>query len=69
MLTRKANVWDVVIQSETGQTLERKFRAFWDPTKENVTSESIATAAAAMEFVATGKKARFVGISAQLATE
>lgn len=60
--------WDCVLQSEDGNTVSKRFSARWSPEKDFITSESIANACAAEAFRASGRKMRFVGISAQLVT-
>lgn len=57
--------WTAKIQSANdGETKPVSFSCYWDPTKDFITPESIAVAAAARETVKT--KIKHVGISASL---
>lgn len=66
-MERKRFKWNVVLQAATGETIETTFSAFWSPTKDYVTPESIAKAAAVREFLARNKETEIAPISAALA--
>jgi hypothetical protein len=56
--------WNVQLQGEDGEIVEVGFEAFWSPERDFITTESVAAAAAAREYVRRGKTTRFAGISA-----
>lgn len=62
---RKKYEWNVTLQREDGQIVDRKVRAYWDPEQEGC-SEAVAVTAAA-EAWWEGKKAySFAPIAASL---
>lgn len=67
-MKRKRFRWECKIQAERGQVVTRVLETYWSPAKDYVTEKSIAEAAAAIEYLAKGKREAFAGISAVLVT-
>lgn len=63
---RPMHKWNVVLQREDGEIIEREYLAPWNPEKDFVTPESIAQACAAEEYVRRGAKVQYAPVSAQL---
>lgn len=60
---RKKFHWNVTLQSETGEIVERKVSAYWDPEAPDA-AEAIMRAGRVEAWMASGKQIQFAPISA-----
>ena len=65
MSTRQKYHWNVTLQADTGEIVERTVSAFWDPEQEGV-REAVMAAGKAEAWWASRKQTEYAAISASL---